>query len=196
LGKWNAEKVTETVRDLDRRGVDLSYRCAMREHGALCRAAVRYCGSWRKALVMAGIRDGDHRLRKRWSAPDVLAEIGLLAATGADLSWTAVAQTRPDLAAAATRGGRFGSWRAALRSAGLDDNAVCRKRRWDRAAVADEIRRRLGQGLALNAGCVEREDPGLLAAGRRLYGSWRAALDGAGLDSGVFLLRVRRSRSQ
>jgi hypothetical protein len=84
------------------------------------------------------------------------------------------------LAAAAKR--RFGSWAAALASAGLSDRlpATRPQRRWSRQAVLDAIQLWHDQGRVLAD--VAKHDQGLYCAAKKHLGGWRAAVAAAGLQ--------------
>lgn len=50
------------------------------------------------------------------------------------------------------------------------------RRSWSRDLIIETIRHRFSQGDALNPQLLQGEDPSLLAAGRRYFGSWPNAL--------------------
>ncbi len=134
------------------------------------------------------------RKRRKWDEADVISEIRHMARTGSSLAWSDANSARPDLVAAACSRLRFGSWQAALAAAGIE--GACRRkiRRWDRQSVVAAIELRKRTGLALNAGALERDDPALLSAGRRQFGSWNEALTAAGLDPAAVARRLRLAR--
>jgi hypothetical protein len=57
-----------------------------------------------------------------------------------------------------------------------------RDARWPRVRVLAEIRRRYEQGKFLNTDLMLRENLPLHAAGRRYFGTWKAAVEKAGID--------------
>lgn len=76
----------------------------------------------------------------------------------------------------------FGSVRAALKAAGLP----CGKRpppyhSWSKELVIDAICQRDREGKSLDS--INRDDPSLYAAGKRLFGNWTAARKVAGFPS-------------
>ena len=84
----------------------------------------------------------------------------------------------PRLANAAIR--HFGSWAEAVEAADLTDLVLSKTyRKWSRAAILAEIRRRLAAGESLSSG--RRENQRLAHAARRHFGSWSAALLAAGV---------------
>jgi superfamily II DNA or RNA helicase len=64
------------------------------------------------------------------------------------------------------------------------------KRRWTEKNLIEAIVARKKKREALNSGTVQREDPGLVRAGRMLFGSWDNALKAAGIDPRI--VRHRR----
>jgi hypothetical protein len=85
------------------------------------------------------------------------------------------------LALAAKR--RFGSWQAAVEAAGLAGKVIIKKplQRWTREAVIAEIRAWHRSGRRLSA--VSKQNQSLSCAAKTWFGSWRAALSAAGLES-------------
>jgi hypothetical protein len=81
----------------------------------------------------------------------------------------------------------FGSWRRAIKAAGLDYSLV-RKNMWKyptQEKLLAEILRRRKAGLPLNAAALSRDrknsDGTLYLRARELFGSWKKALETAGL---------------
>ncbi len=82
----------------------------------------------------------------------------------------------------------FGSWWQAIRAAGLEPKQVCaRRRKWTRESIVSEIRRLKRDGVDLSHSAVKRTHQYLVVATRRekQLGSWRAALEAAGIDYGA-----------
>jgi hypothetical protein len=59
--KWTRDRVVEAIRERHQPGTSVSE--IWRDDGALCGAAVRCFGSWRAALIAAGLQPS----RKRWT---------------------------------------------------------------------------------------------------------------------------------
>jgi len=70
----------------------------------------------------------------------------------------------------------FGTWREAVRAAGCEPA----RRRWSKEVVIKEIRERCRRNLPLSSILFKQDGP-LAGAATRLFGSWRAALDAAGI---------------
>jgi len=126
-----------------------------------------------------------------WTRESVLAEIRTLAASGQHMSQNAVALVRTDLLEAARK--QFGRWVAARDSAGIPRpprpirGATAS---WDEAAVMISIRRRLKDAESL---AVTKTPSALVNAANRLFGSWRLAIEAAGLDYEQIVLKRRRT---
>ncbi|MEQ8785085.1 MAG: hypothetical protein RIC55_02260 [Pirellulaceae bacterium] len=108
--------------------------------------------------------------RRRWSPDRVLREIRAWYADPPDArrAWDA------RLAAAART--YFGSWAQAVATANLEP---WRSRKWSRARVVAAIQDRHVRGLSVDQ--VERSNRPLVAAARKYFGGWQAALQAAGL---------------
>lgn len=194
--RWTREAVVASIETLRETGADLSYSGVAEARGSLHSAGVRLFGAWHAALVAAGVNPATVRRRRRWTSEAVVQRIRQLADSGADLSWTAVAHG-PDraLAAAAVKQCRFGAWETALSEAGIRDTSPLRRtRRWDARTIRAAILARRQEGLAVNAKAVERDEPALIAAARRRFGSWSGALEHAGIDPELVSLRRSSSR--
>jgi hypothetical protein len=92
---------------------------------------------------------------------------------------------------------RFGSWRKAVEAAGLVYHEVCIHGRYStKEAVLKGILRRQKNGLPLNSKSVERsvpyKDDRLYRNGKRLFGTWKAAIEAAGIRYQDITLRKQR----
>lgn len=144
------------------------------------RAVQRHWGSMtaaRKAAHLPAMPPGRRRL---WTPDRIVAEIRRLQRAGQHLSCNAVAKAgRGDLVSAAWE--RLGGWTRALDLAGVSFT----KRRppaefvWDAASVVSGIRSRHRRKESL---AVTKTPSSLTSAANRLFGSWRDAIEAAGLD--------------
>jgi hypothetical protein len=197
LRKWDQASITNEIAEMHRLGENLSYVDVARRRVALLRAATRYFGSWKAAVEDAGVAYDDVRKYHSWTRECIVERIRDLQARGVDLSWRHVSSVvDPRLAAAATKRKHFGSWRKALEAAGISYKEVRRYRQWTDEAIIEGIRARYTAGLELNAKSVEDSDIALITAARRRFETWHKALEAAGLDYRVIVLRrpFRRRR--
>jgi hypothetical protein len=128
---------------------------------------------------------------RKWSKDSIAAEIKRMHDDGEDLSYANIAQTQVALLRAATR--YFGSWRTAVEYAGLDYEAIRKYKTWTRERILDRIRELHADGQDLSWRHVSTQiDPQLAAAAtkRKHFGSWRNAIQAAGLKYG----EIRRYR--
>jgi hypothetical protein len=172
-GQWSAQRVIEALQSRSEQGLPLKNVAAVDRR--LARAAVRIFGSWRAAVLAAGLKP---QPRGKWNKELVIAEIQRWHQEGLPLNQVYRLDTRL-YAAASTH---VGNWHAALRAAGFP--RPCRsQRRWSKQAVIDAIRQRHREGLPMTA--VGRRDSALHAAALRHWGGWRRAMVAAGLQPEV-----------
>jgi len=115
----------------------------------------------------------------------IAAEIQRMHKAGADLNYADIAQHHMALLRAATR--YFGSWKAAVEHAGLDYEEIRRYKTWTKERILERIRELHQQGIDLSWRHVSTQvDPQLAAAAtkRKHFGSWKNAIQAAGLDYG------------
>ena len=122
---------------------------------------------------------------KVWTKVKIIAAIKQLHMQGADLSPTAVQIEHSALFSSARSSSHFGSWRAAVEAAGFNYDDFKRvKQRWTR----DEIIKRIcelhdeGEDLLDPEFKARHRSLYLAACAHRYFGSWRRAIEGAGLD--------------
>ena len=83
------------------------------------------------------------------------------------------------LHAAAVR--HFSTYDDALRAAKVDPDRVRERKRWDKAAVVRGLKSAKKSGGRLSDSSVRREHPALYGASVRLFGSFTAAREAAGI---------------
>ena len=175
---WSKERIIETIKRLERDGVDLSFRSMMlSKYAPMVYASIRpnHFGSWKDALTAAGLAPEDIYRYRSWDDDSIISEIRRLKDEGADLSSKKMDETANPLIATARR--RFGNWGAAIERAGIDYSAI-RRRRWTTELVLQEIRQLRETGADLRSGEVRHQHPALFAAAckARFFGSWNRAL--------------------
>jgi len=173
---WTPERVLAEIRALHARGESLQLAQArVWQWGSLEQEARRFFGSWRAAVRAAGFDPDEEGLRVRWTPESVLETIRADHAAGLDLSAKGQRARGTALINAARR--FFGSWRAALAAAGIDPASIYHVRPWTREAVLEDLRR-----LApITSREIAKRYPGLCHAIYRLFESYGAALDAAGV---------------
>ncbi len=68
-----------------------------------------------------------------------------------------------------------------------------RKNEWNKDRVLDAIRKRHAQNLPMGPGSVSKHDKALVSAGQRQFGSWKAAVEAAGIPFEWFERTATRS---
>lgn len=119
----------------------------------------------------------------RWTRETILGEILRRYETQQDLSYSGLSRDNLPLLRAAAR--HFGSYPLAVAAAGLDYDELRRYKNWTNERIIARLQELGQQGADLSWRHVSLKlDPTLAAAAvkRHHFGSWRAALEAAGLD--------------
>jgi hypothetical protein len=124
------------------------------------------------------------RKNMRWTADQVLSEVRVWKDKGEPLYANHVRLNYQELLAASIR--YFGSWQKAVEMAGISYEQVRKYRKWSNEAIIQEIRDLHGRGvdLSFRAMALSQHNAMVYAAIRpKYFGSWKAALEAAGLES-------------
>ena len=183
---WSKKEICEQLRDLHKKRLFPDIRTLSEKYPKLFWACCRHFGGGLAALQAAGIDYeqllGEHP--RRWTKARIIAEIQRRDKEGQTLCLAAILREEPRLKRfcyAVLH--QFGKWSQALRAAGLHPDAVRnRQRKWPRERVIQEIRRRHVEGKLLNTDRMLREDLALHTAGRRHFGTWKKAVEQAGIN--------------
>lgn len=155
---------------------------------AIRRGVLLHWGSMSRARDELGLR----RLtppRQVWSRKRVIDEVKALHRSGQHMSCIAVIKAgRNDLVVAANK--YAGSWVRARELAGIrfERHRPRAFQAWDAASVVDAITARHAHGQSLASSKVPRA---LISAAGRIFGSWRDAIEAAGLDYDAIALARR-----
>jgi hypothetical protein len=120
--RWDLGKILRGLRKAHRLGTPLNSGHARKHLGQLYKAAIQYCGSWKRALAEAGIsyeKVARRSALESWSRERIIAEIRELRLQGKDLDYAFLQARWAKLYAAARN--HFGSWRAARQAASLQE---------------------------------------------------------------------------
>jgi hypothetical protein len=166
--KWTLERVIASIRAVGR--PVRAHEMIRTDSGLVARARKDF-GSWRRALEAAGFEYPPERSPWKWPRDRVFKEIRRRAQFGLSLQHMVIVRENGGLWKAAVR--ECGNWRAALEAAGIPYPG---RRRWTEPGVLEEIRARAGRRESLSPGAVNRAMPGLYDAGKRIFGSWLAAV--------------------
>lgn len=122
--------------------------------------------------------------RRRLNKQKIGEEIQKRHQAGLSLRWKDVCMEDRNLAMAALYA--FRSWQKAVWTAGIDAVTRSNGTKWDRQRVVAAIQLRAQQDLPLSTSAI---DGPLSCAARRYFGSWRNAMQSAGLDLANYQLR-------
>ena len=193
--RWSAERVIAEIRQWKDQGQPLYANFVRQNFQELLAAAIRYYGSWQKALESADIPYTDVRKYRRWSKESIIQEIQQLSSQGVDLSFRAMALSQHNaMVYAAIRPKYFGNWRTALEAAGLASEEIYRYRSWEQDGILEEIRLLQSEGVDLSSKAMDESSNRLIATARRRFGNWGKALESAGIDYDDVRRRKRWTR--
>ena len=133
------------------------------------------------AIKAAGLDYDKIRRKSFWSKKKIVERILELKKAGEPLHVSAAEMKYGGLVGAATV--YFGSWRKAIKAAGLDYAKIKRQKEWSKEEIVSEIKRMKREGLPLSTTIPVREKYRTLhAAAIRYFGSWAAAMKAAKLE--------------
>ncbi len=195
--RWTKEKVLERIKHLVESGSDLRPSAVMRQSQTLLAAARKFFGGWREAVIAAGF-DYDKYVQQRkhqrleTDKQQIIERIRQLYQEGRIEELSGAWRHHLSLFRKARY--RFGSWRKAIEAAGLNYDEVVQRQKWTKERIVEEIRRLYAQGQDLSVTAMQKAYPNLVAIAQspRYFGSWRAAVEAAGLD--YELIKRQRGR--
>ena len=120
-----------------------------------------------------------------WTRDKLIQAIRDLHAQGVDLSPTAIQKTHGALFSSARSRSHFGTWRAAVEAAGFSYDSIKRvKQQWSRDEILQQLRDHYARGEDLLNPMfkIGNRSLYLAACAHRYFGSWRRAIEAAGLD--------------
>lgn len=172
---WTREAIIDRIRREARAPLRTWRTNLLRRTGGIYEAGVRVFGSWRRALLAAGIdpsrgskwtREGAARaIRQRWRE------------TGSSAMWIVKGEWGLTLACRRL----FGGWRGAARAAGIPPPPHgCRARKWTRERILREMRREIRERPGDWRSHIQRRRMSIYKAARKLFGSWHEAVRRAG----------------
>jgi hypothetical protein len=173
--RWTARRIKKEILERYRQGRSISWRQMRRDRSDLVWAAGRLLGSWERAVRACGIPYDGVRSHRVWSSDLILNAIRGLHGRGIAVNVGSVRARDGGLLQAALL--RWGTWAKALRAAGIDPALARVRRLWTAAAVVKAIRK---HGRLVGYRDMKGLDSGLLLAGGKHFGSWRAAVEAAG----------------
>lgn len=182
--RWTKPMIIALIKTAKRKGEDLHWSAVTKRRDDLGRAAFaslqpRLFGSWDRALHGAGLDADEVNRYRKWNKDTIVFELRGRAKDHEPLNSGAVQRENPGLHAAAVR--HFTTYDGALRAAKLDPQIVRTRRSWTDADVIKGLKAARREGSHLSDSVVRRENPPLYGAAVRLFGSFTAARDAAGI---------------
>ncbi len=176
---WTPERVVGGIRRRARAGKSLHFSAVWRDERELYWTAQRLFRSWKAALRAARIPEGAWPRWPEWTREKILEEIRARRKAGKAVHFSAIWPAGKPLYWAGQR--VFGSYRAALRAAGVPPEDWEMRPTWTKERVVEEVRRRHRAGKPVYYRAIRRDDARLYKAGLRHHGNWRTALARAGV---------------
>ena len=165
----------------DRQEKELTEEIVSEDAKQLYQAGCEHFGTWDTALRYAGISARSMAGKGKLTAETVKSKLVRLCTSKYNLEETSNLHRDRRLHDAAVD--YFGSWREALRAAGINPNNIrkgWKKGKPGKRLVLEGIRRRHKLGLSLRWRDACRENNSLAMAAKNRFGSWIAAVRAAG----------------
>jgi len=190
-GRWNTKTVRRELRRLYNDKQSLHHAALERDNPALVLAAYRYFGSYGSAITAAGLNYNRIRVRPMpsWDKKRVIHRIKEIEQNKTGLWKRAVRRVDPYLDRAADR--CFGSYKRAARLSGVSPDKLQPPpyRFWSPEKIVDDLRQTYQQNpRLLKPARLVGKKRRLLRACRRRFGSYRKALDAAGISYGEVVM--------
>ncbi len=187
--QWTKELILKEIKKLNSRGENLQYINIKENFHALCSAAVREFENWGNAVEAAGIDYDKFRTRKEplyWTKEKIVDEILELYEKGKDLSYSNMREKYNPLVMAAVKPRLFNGWRYAVDAAGINyDEYRMRKPAgfWTKEKIIETIQELHKEGVDLSSSNIsDKYSYLMIAANPDKLGSWKKAIEAAGLD--------------
>ena len=177
MAKWSRERIIREILRREASGLSLDLGVADPVQSSLYQAASRVFGSWRNAVMAAGISPEKARVHDPWPPGKILASIKSLARRKRPLRPAELKHRYHPLVEAARR--HFGSWPKAVIAAGVEPDKLKRVMPWTKERIIEAILTRALNCEPLGSRTVKPRS--LAEAATRLFGSWRTALATAGI---------------
>lgn len=175
------ESIIRQIVELDLAGQSLMEDKVCETNGLLHSAALSEFGAWETALGYAGVNVRDVGRCRNLTPERISQQLRRLCTTGYDLGAKVSRSRDRSLYDAVLK--HFGTWRNALEASGINLANVSRRRpkHLGREVMVLWLQQRqaAGKSLKWTVVCLENRDYAL--AIRRTFGSWRDAIDAAGV---------------
>lgn len=186
-GAWTQKLIISEIQRLHTDNLPINSKAIFLHQGALWNAACSRFGSWKKAVIAAGIDYASISIRVHgyWNQQTVVAAILQRVKQGQSLCVTTARKGDKRLTCLICAAqAHWGTWRNAIKAAGLNDQEILRtsNRHWTFAKIVDGIRKRYRKGKSLGFRVWSVEDQPLYVAVMKHIGSRELGIIAAGID--------------
>lgn len=182
MAKWTREKIIREILRREAEGLPLALGGSRDGiESKMYQAGSRIFGSWGNAITAAGIAPEKGKSHDSWPPSKILAKIRSLARRRHPPRPGELKCRYSYLMDAARR--HFGSWTKAIVVAGVDPEKLRRVKPWTKERIIEAILTRALHSEPLGSTTVQPRS--LAEAAARVFGSWRAAMEEAGIDPEV-----------
>lgn len=184
--RWTAENVVAVIQKAHRAKLPLNCDAVFKRGGempSLLHAANVLFGSWDGALVAAGLNPAEIRLKRKWDAASLVAELQNRHRRGEPLNAFAVLKQDCGLHRTAVR--YFDTWDAALVAAGMNPADIRLSRQaknWTLAEILQSLRQLSRDGMPITREWLLRDHRDLAQAITWRFGSFATACAAAGVQ--------------
>lgn len=145
---------------------------------SLYNACVREFGNIENAVIFSGFTY--ESMRRYWDKQMVIDTIKKMYLDGCDLNDHAVNKYNNDLYNASRK--IFKTWKNAIEKSDLTYSKIKKGHDWSKQKILDVINKRVHNGQTIESNAIIKELGGIVIASRRIFGSWRKAVELCGID--------------
>ena len=195
--KWNKEKIVGKLQKIKTNGEPLNSGYLLKYYRDLEAAIHNYFGPWAVAITTAGFDPEKERKRfsqsrreskgsrnrlsySRWNKDKIIAELQRLKLNGEHINYNYLKKNHRGLFNAIKH--YFGSLSEAVAAAGFDSKKEKQwSKKWSKEKVISELQTLQSSGEQINYSYLKQNNPNLISAMERYFGSWTKAIIAAGL---------------
>ncbi len=178
---WTKKEIQNEIKKLAKDKKPLNASWMAKNRSALYQAAKNKFGNWGNAVDSIGIDYKKVRKLQKWDSDMLVNTIRKMYKDGEPLDAVYMRKHHQKLLSAGE--GIFGNWKTTIMVCGIDYDKVRRKReKWNKKNVLEAILERKQRNLSLSYKRTYHENSGLVNAAMKNFGSWRAAVEAAGLN--------------
>ena len=199
--RWDKDSIIMEIQNLAINEVNINSKNIQDNYPQLRSAAFRHFGSWRQAVMAAGINYSEIKMKvtsrrksRKWNSENVLEAIREIETIEGfeGLTSNNVWKNHKSLYNAACY--YFNNWAEAVEKAGFQYDNIRLMKRWTKEKIIHTIQKLHEQDVPLNITNITQIRYDLYKAGRNQFGSWRRAINEAGLSYSKVRLNKKRRR--